>query len=205
MKIITVTRVKSTSRENRQKECNQHLIFLHVTDENSILPFGDEFQVLLIDKKASVRLLILHQLMHIYSCPCNKQDFFPGSTHYFFSPSRHYSTLPSFQAKSHNSHCSEKWAKWNRVGGGIIHHDSWVVSLRKWGKRNVHQGWETAFHLFILASRNPDWRWTICSNLLGHCGRWLFVCLMPILPFLRTHRGTEQCSRWNRLPRHLCH
>ena len=56
----------------------------------------------------------------------------------FFSPSRHYSTLPSFQAKSHNSpRCSEKWATWNGVGGDIIHHDSWVVSLRKWGKRRT--------------------------------------------------------------------
>ena len=42
-----------------------------------------------------------------------------------FSPSRHYSTLPSFQAKYHSSpRCSEKWATWNGVGGGIIHHDS---------------------------------------------------------------------------------
>ena len=54
MKIITVTRVKSTNRESRKKECSQHLI-LHVIDENSILPFGDDFQVLLMDKKASVK------------------------------------------------------------------------------------------------------------------------------------------------------
>lgn len=94
-----------------------------------------------------------------------------------------------------------EWSRWR-------YHPSWFLSgvfeeMRK--KKNIHQGWETAFHLFILTSRNPDSRWTICSNLLCHCGRWLFVCLMSILPFLCTHRGTEQGSRWNRFPRHLCH
>ena len=110
--------------------------------------------------------LILHQLMSIYSYLCNKQREFLSRVHtLLFSPSRHYSTLPSFQAKCHNSpRCSEKWAMWNGVGGGIIHHESWVVSLRKWGKRGMFtragrqhfislywpQGTQTQDELFVL-------------------------------------------------------
>ena len=63
----------------------------------------------------------------ISSCPfivilAINREFLSGVHTPFFSPSRHYSTLPSFQAKSHNSpRCSEKWATWNGVGGDIIH------------------------------------------------------------------------------------
>ena len=158
-------------------------------------------------RKQVWRLLILHQLMSIYSYPCNKQRISFRGPHTIFFPKQALfhtalfsSKIPQFSSLLWKVGHVE-WSRWR-------YHPSWFLSgvfeeMRK--KKNVHQGWETAFHLFILTSRNPDSRWTICSNLLCHCGRWLFVCLTSILPFLCTHRGTEQCSRWNRLPRHLCH
>lgn len=125
-------------------------MWMNVDDDNCILPSGGGFRVLLIDRRTSLRTLVLHLSAAHYSprrpqagailhCPLFRQN-------------------PIILLAALHSGPNGWW-------GGIIRHDSHVVSLRKWGAGSMLQGREVAFHLFKLTSRNPDSRWTIGSSL----------------------------------------
>lgn len=71
-----------------------------------------------------------------------------------FSPRQALDALPPFRAKSINSHCSEKWAKWNGAEGPSIMIPARYLRGDEEPAR-IHWGPGVAFHLRKLTSRNP--------------------------------------------------